>query len=606
MPQAPDPNDSPRPTRARVVLLPLAWALRGLGYLALALQRVTCAGLPQLWRGVVGQIQRSALLRSITLTLSSIAAIVVLAALLLHQVREAPASPAPPTEPPAADAPKPSDNERSTTATRSGRLDQLRRALRSAQDRSTRLRAASAIAGLREAPLEDLLRQLQRATPVAAVDYKNVLRAVGALVPDSRGVFPPDTGDPVDWLAALAQLDTNRLASGLDGAYREAIYSVSLMRAASASRRPDAAPALLLFAYRHGGAFRDECGRLIRSMAEAAIPALVRARSLEHPQAHRIRRYAHYQLDRLNRASPDLALANSDQRLKAEIIHAYGETRHPTAVDAVIARTNDPAPGIRQAARWATMRYLSGPEPKVQRRKLRLSGGRTTERELTVYLNYRQLARRELARALASELSNDSRPGDDSSAFRLADASPVELAGRLFAVYDRRRRAVSERLLARALLLANRKDLRRATRSADGLLADDPEHPRRHELAPIYRSHALELLSGQKYQLAVRQVNRAVHLTPRDTPESTHLRALRLVCEALRDGLGAPSSEWRLERALRLAPDMQLAHDKLARLHHGRVARAAALVGLFFAAVGALGFVAARRRRRTRKHDHVR
>lgn len=599
MPQAPDSNAPPRPIRAHIMLVPLAWALRGIGYVALALQRATCTLARPLGC-------HAAALGRIALPVASISAVLALAALLLTQVREAPASPAPPAQPATTDTPKLSGRERAIDAPRGARLEQLRHTLHSASNRGSRLGAASAIAGLPEARVGEVLQELQRVTPISAVDYKNVLRAIGALVPDSRGVFPSDTGDPVDWLPALARLDTNRLASGLDGAYREAIYSVALMRAAAASRQPDAAQALLLFAYRHGGAFRDESGRLIRTMGEVALPALIRARSLKHPQAHRIRRYAHYQLDRLNRATPELALANSDQQLRAEIIHAYGETRHPTAVEAVIARTNDAAAGLRQAARWATLRYLSGPEPKVQRRKLRLSGGRTTERELTVYLNYRQLARRGLARTLASETRSDGRSGDGLSAERLAGTSSIELARRLFALYDRRREAASERLFARTQQLANRKDLGQATQLADRLLADDPEHPRRPELAPIYRSHALELIAARRYPQAVRQVNRAVHLTPPDAPNSAQLRALRLVCEALRDGLGAPSSEWRLERALGLAPGMQLANDKLTSLHHGRVVRAAALVGLVFAAVGALGFAAARRRRRTRKHDHVR
>ena len=172
---------------------------------------------------------------------------------------------------------------------------------------------------------------------------------------------PPHDPEKLDWVAALNGLD-------LDGndalkempdrveARAEALEAVALMHGIAATRRPEVLDPIFDFAFDLDGVFRDECGRSIRSMESYSIPGLIRRMRAtgKGTTLYRQRRYASYQLDRMDRASPTKAITNApDDRIRAEIIHAYGEVRALDAVEAILAQVDAPSRRVRQEARWA-------------------------------------------------------------------------------------------------------------------------------------------------------------------------------------------------------------------------------------------------------------
>src|SRR6185295_289555 len=100
------------------------------------------------------------------------------------------------------------------------------------------------------------------------------------------------------------------------------------------------------------------------------------------------RRYAVYQLDRMDRARPSKAVdAAPDDRLRAELLKAYGEVRAPDAVEAVLGQITAQSHRVRREARAAFRRYVEGPPPPpAPKRKRRLPGGKEENEEKADYL----------------------------------------------------------------------------------------------------------------------------------------------------------------------------------------------------------------------------
>jgi hypothetical protein len=259
-------------------------------------------------------------------------------------------------------------------------------------------------------------------------------------------------------------------------AQRQALYSVALMRALTATRSSEAAATLLRFAYRHRGAFRDECGRLLRQLADDALPALIRASGeqmrLRHPS---LTRYAVYQLDQLDRRRPDRALIQRDDRLLADILRAYGETRTPDSAQAVVGLTDHRSRVVQRAARWATLRFLTGRRPKQVKRQLLLAGGRRTDREQALFLTYRQLAKHAVAKSLLQQRGIKLNETTERQLKQLKlEKSARELALLLFQLQDARIEAEKVERVTQMQRLIKEDKAEEALALADEALDDVP------------------------------------------------------------------------------------------------------------------------------------
>ena len=431
---------------------------------------------------------------------------------LILAVALAPELPASPPRPPQA---TPSESRRFVpppSALASLTLEGVEKQLAS-RDRKTAI-ARLLRAGRADAPkLHEWLHRRSRWSPG---DYKNILRRIGAQVPDRHGRFPDAAAKKnVDWLKELLALDPAQLAPGLRDAYPDTLLTVGLMRALAATGHPDASVSLLRFAYRHNSAFKDECGRQIRAMGVRAVPGLLRARALRDPLAYKMVRYAAYQLDRIDCVRPDRALKQADPDLRAEILHAYGEVRDPGAVRAVLRHTDAVSSRVRRAARWATLRYVSGRPPEAVKRKLKLPGGKQTTQARSLYLTYRQLATHALIDRLAQEVHRDDhRPVEEIQRSLRDEVEPRRLAERLFELLDSRRTRSHRAALAAALEQARGGKLAQALKEFDRQLAMDPYHPQRQELAAFYYRRGRQLLESGRPRPALALLTKSLHLAP--------------------------------------------------------------------------------------------
>lgn len=443
-----------------------------------------------------------------------------------------------------------------------------------------------------------LLNQyLHRNTGISAEDYKQLLRQINATVPDQAGRFPKNSPDEVenelDWLDALLALRPQSLSSHTRRVLQESILSVALIRAITMTRHTDATLSLLRFAFRHQGAFRDECGRQIRNMGAYAVPGLLRVKTLNDPQIYKMIRYASYQLDRLDCSRPDRAVKQPDPNLLAEILHSYGEIRESAAVDAVLALTNDVNEKVRRSARWAFLQFISGKPPSVIKRKFKLPGGRETEEEKATRLTYRQLAYYAIIQRL-----KDLGLTDDLSAKALRHAPNVNddwvekvdprlLTEKLFAYYDQKHGGTKQDVFNSIMLFSKEKKKRQEMLNKfDQLLAQDPFHPKRTLMATFYFQHGKELVTQGHYKEAALQFIKAIHLAPQ-SPFEAEAKARCILAEVLAERRFDTKSESKLKVALALSPKFEQAHlllNNYQRLQQHRLWIAAGLgAGVTFA-----------------------
>jgi hypothetical protein len=417
-------------------------------------------------------------------------------------------------------------------------------------DAGKRLAAAADLAKLGphiEAQLAAFLARPHASTPD---DRRALLKQIKASVPDEKGRFHHPgrmsdadvaADDKLDWLAELVELDPATPGLG------ETIADVAAIRALAATRDLDAATAVLDAAFADDTmVYRDECGRRLREMAPYSIPALTIA--AEARRGFSKKRYANYQLERLDRQEPEKALAAAvgDENLRVAILDAFRKTHHREAVHAVLATVNDESPRVRAAARAAWMAYVSGKAPRpAPKKKLTLPGGKVAVKETPLWMTYRELADADL-RKLASDLL-----GEDYPEKKRIDL--VKVSKEVFAHYDDERRQRDDAAYAAAKTRADAGDLAAATAVFDRLLAADPDRPQRVAMAGYYLAYGKQLEAGQKWREAATAYAKAAGLSDAGatatTAQAAHDHALGKALEAAgKDGRAA------LRRAAALDP----------------------------------------------------
>jgi hypothetical protein len=169
-------------------------------------------------------------------------------------------------------------------------------------------------------------RWLARPHQADVADRRAVLTAIEASVPDKSGRFSQparQTGkerkadDELDWQAALLGIDPAMPGLG------EAIADDAAIRALAGTRDIHAAQLIFDAAFSPDTMiYRDECGRYLRKMEPASIPALT-AESMGKDADRK--RYATWQLERLDRQEPGNALdaAAGDEALTIAILDAF-------------------------------------------------------------------------------------------------------------------------------------------------------------------------------------------------------------------------------------------------------------------------------------------
>lgn len=370
-----------------------------------------------------------------------------------------------------------------------------------------RLRAADELAKLGPDVVDVAVEFLARERTAKPEERRAVLRSIKADLPDKKGRFRTprrkekiNRGDDFDWLARLAKADVTQPG------YGDVFADVAAIRALAASKSPKAGDAILSFTFTRGLMYRDECGRYLRKMSPYSLPALIIA-SQNTKKNRNYRRYANYQLDRLNRDDPYKVLNHTsfDPALQLEIVAAYGKSKHREAVAPLIEYSNHGSSPLRKAAREALLKYITGPKPKdAPKKKLQLTGGRLTDEEQPLWLTYREIANFRI-RGLYQSIMQEKPPKRTSLA---------KLAKTIFKRWDEQRNERWNKQFSDAYALAESQKWAEATAAFDRILALYPVHEKRAQMVRAYFEHGRLLARQKSYRQASAAFSKAQGLDP--------------------------------------------------------------------------------------------
>jgi hypothetical protein len=423
-----------------------------------------------------------------------------------------------------------------------------------------------------------LAARLRAAHQVPVAEFRRLLDLINAEYPNDMGVFapkpiprspgskhgapPPPAPKESDWLPDLLALTP---PPELAAARSEAIDIVGNVHALAQTGRWDqecpAARVLLDFAFEDlSGVFRDEVGRQVRTMGAAALPPLIRLAMGSSKIAKGERRYANYQLDRMDRQRPETAMAQvHDDRIRAEILTAYGETRPNSAVNVVLGECGASSPRVRRAARWAWMQYLLHKPPDPPRRRLNLGGGKVSHEARELYLSYRELCDLEIRRQWPALMGEPADP----------EKTLEELSEELFARQDAERTKRWDALFDQAEAKRKRGDLEGAVGVYEWILAQDPFYGRRAEMAPGLYALGRARLAERKYAQAAGWLRQASILSPFEA--KSVVDAELALSEGLAEVARGGDDSAPLERALALDPGSSPARLALMQFQERRV-----------------------------------
>lgn len=475
-------------------------------------------------------------------------------------------------------------------------------------DRAAREAAIKELTILAPHAIDAIGEWLARPHTASIEERRAVLKEIRAQVPDKTGKFnvperqtakEKKADDELDWQASLLALDAAMPGVG------EVIADDAAIRALAATNEiPAAQPIFNAAFYDETMIYRDECGRYLRKMGPQSIPVLTKE---SQAKSYDRKRYATWQLERLDRQEPGKALASAagNETLTIAILDTFRATKLREAVHAVWSKVNDDAPRVRAAARAAWMDYVTGPPPPpAPKKKLQLPGGKLTKREKPLWLTYRELADNEL-RTAANELLHEDYPLDDPTLDDYDKTSKTvkvdleELTKRLFEYYDTERAKQDTAQWAAAKAKADAGDLAGATAMLDRLLAQNPQRSQRDNMAVIYATWAKQLEADKKWPEAASAYSKAHGLDPKGA-NATH--ALAAHHYALGKSLEAQGKDGGPDyrKAVSLEPDYAPAQSAAADSPGGSGRRPVWMLYAALAAGGlaALLFAAAMVRRR--------
>ncbi len=487
------------------------------------------------------------------------------------------ATPAPPAPPPR--TPGPDD----------AKVTALLEKIAAGPDTATRMAAIEELTKLAPGAIDAIDDFLKRPHQVSIADRRTVLLAIKASVPDKTGKFPTpqreddakrqQAEDRFDWLGGLLALDAATPNLG------EVLADVAAIRALVASKEIRAAGMIFEAAFRPDTMlYRDECGRSLRKMEPYSIPALTR----ESQGANDRRRYATWQLERLDRQEPNKAIAATagDETITIALLDVFRTTRHREAVHAVWTVVNADSPRVRAAAREAWMAYITGPPPPpAPRKKLQLPGGKLTKKPKAMWLTSRELADNELRKA-ANELLHEDYPLEDPSIDddeRTKKSVKIDLEAttkRLFKHLDDARATSELAQWTEAKAKADAGDLATATTMIDRLLVANPEHGQRVEMAKIYVTLGKQLEAKKEWAAASAAFSKAHGLDPKGAGATDALAAHHYTLGKSLEAAGKDGSP-DFRRAVSLKPDYAPAKSAAAAAEGSRP------VWMLYSALGA-------------------
>ena len=450
---------------------------------------------------------------------------------------------------------------------------------------------------------------LVRPHQVDVATRRTTLDSIKASVPDKAGKFKDanvdktpkqqKADDEFDWLKNLVPLDPATPGLG------ELIGDDVAIRALAKVKDPHAAQPIFEAAFADDTMiYRDECGRYLRRMEAFSIPVLMRESQIGANYDRK--RYATFQIERLDRQEPNKALAATmgNEALQIAVLAVFRETRQRDAVRAVWSMVNSDAPRVREAARAGWMDYITGPPPPpAPRKKLQLAGGKLTKKPKPLWLTYRELADNELRKA-ANELLHEDYPivdpslDDTDKEVKEVKIDLEDVTKRLWTYYDGERAKRDTQAWTTAKGKADAGDFATAALMIDQLIATNPERPERADMAKVYIAYGRQLEKSEKWTDAATAFSKAVGLNPKAPDANQALAAQHYALGKAAEAAGKDGGP-DFRNAVRLDPDYAEAKTAAENADGGRpvwMLIAALIAGMI--ALGLFGAAMVMRRRR--------
>jgi len=369
------------------------------------------------------------------------------------------------------------------------------------------------------------------ATRTAAVD------AIAATGPDAfaaleaRLLRTPDAGPGPMWLV----LDKLKKPESLDEAMHGAVNagnaaankSLALLlagvRAAEKQGNVAGARVLVRLATDHKGLLKSYASAALKRMGDHAVAALVEVRRDTDKD---LRSFANKTLDGMGKFLPSDAVQLHDPQALADVLIAFGKTKDPDAMRAIVPYLNADRAPVREAARFAIAQYGND------------------------------------ARAILEE-THDQFTGDKAGKDWPAD----KILKALVVAYDKVRLAEVFKLLDEGIAHRDGGRLEEAVASFDALLARAPQFERRAELAQAYHELARKKESNNDRAAARLLYAKAARLAA-GTPLAPTIEADLAVLETrelIERGIADTSL---LQKALALDPNHAGARDLLQKIEN--------------------------------------
>jgi tetratricopeptide (TPR) repeat protein len=210
-------------------------------------------------------------------------------------------------------------------------------------------------------------------------------------------------------------------------------------------------------------------------------------------------------------------------------------------------------------------------------KKLQLPGGKLTKKEKPLYLTYRELADNEL-RKYSNELLGTDYPIvdptlDDSDEGKVVKKVPkIDLSAvtkELFDFYDKQRAEQEGKQWAEAEAKAKAGDLAGATTMLDRLLAANPDHGAKAQMALVYLDFAKQLEKASKWGEAAAAYSKAHGLSPQGPNATDALAAHHYMLGKALEAQGKDGGP-SYRKAIALKPNYAPAKEAAVRTSGGK------------------------------------
>ncbi len=218
------------------------------------------------------------------------------------------------------------------------------------------------------------------------------------------------------------------------------------IRAAEKQGGTPGARVLVRIAVDHKGLLKSHAAGALKRMGDHAVAALVEVRRDTDKE---LRGFANKTLDAMGKFLPSDAVQVHDPQALADVITAFGKTKDPDAMRAIVPYLNADRAPVREAARWAIAQYGNDARPILEETHDQFTGDKA---------------------------------GKDWAADKILKA--------LIVAYDKVRLAEVFKLLDEGIAHRDAGRLEEAVASFDALLARAPQFERRAELAGAYHELA--------------------------------------------------------------------------------------------------------------------